>query len=142
LSRDELIAVAKRVRGFRDKARDVGHQQRREMRGKSAPRGAQPARDNTGTSVKMQIFAGALKRLNQEIRRAEEVVASESQTAIAGRALALKRQNRVRHHPRAGRTADRGMQPVSNPNPTVEPDPREIGRVSQFVKNAQARRDS
>lgn len=142
LSREALIDVAKRVREFRDKARDVARQQRREMRGKAAPRGARPSRDNTGTAMKAQIFAGALKRLNQEIRRADEAVAAEGQPAIARRALAMKRRNRVRHHPAAGRTADAGMRPVDNPGPTVEADPREVGRVSQFVKAAQARRDS
>jgi hypothetical protein len=34
------------------------------------------------------------------------------------------------------------MMLIENPKPTVTMDPREIGRVSQAIKVAQARRDS
>jgi hypothetical protein len=142
LSRDELADAARRLRDYRDKARDVGHRQRREMRGKADARGARPARDNTGTTMKKQIFASALKRVNRELGRTAKNEQRASQSELARRALELKRANRVRHHPSAGRTAGRGMQAITNPGPTVEADPREIGRVSQFVKVGQARRDS
>jgi hypothetical protein len=142
LSAEELGEVVRRLREFRNKARDVSRQQRREMRGKAEPRGARPATDNTGTSVKKQIFANALKRLNRETARRRKDERRASQSEIARRALALKRANRVRHHPSAGRTASQGMRPTPSDAPTVETDPREIGRVSQFVKAAQARRDS
>ena len=46
-----------------------------------------------------------------------------------------------RHHPSAGRTASRGMRSVPNRGDTVQVDPREVGRVSQAVKVAQARHD-
>ena len=142
LSKQDLTAAARRLRDYRDKARDTARQQRREMRGKADARGARPARDNTGTSIKKSIFAGALKRVNQEIGRSEAQEKRESQGDLARRALELKRANRVRHHPSAGRTAGKGMRPIENPGPMLSADPREIGRVSQFVKNAQARRDA
>jgi hypothetical protein len=142
LSQDQLAESVRRLRDFRDKARDVSRQQRREMRGKADPRGARAARDNTGTSMKKQIFAHALRRANKEVKRFEKADGSGSQGDIARRALELKRANRVRHHPSAGRTAARGMQSTPNQGPTVETDPREIGRVSQFVREAQARRDA
>lgn len=142
LSRDELKDAARRLRDFRNKARDVARQQRREMRGKAEARGARPAGDNTGTNVKRTVFSAALKRVNRELSRLEGAGTAESQVEIARRALALKRASRWRHHPAGGRTAHEGMRPVTNDGATVSTDPREIGRVSQFVKNAQARRDS
>lgn len=142
LSKSELAETARRLRGYRDKARDVSRQQRREMRGKADPRGARPARDNTGTAIKKQIFVSALRRVSKEIQRLEQAEKRGNQGDLARRALEMKRANRVRHHPGAGRTAAGGIQPNPSERPTVEADPREIGRVSQFVKAGQARRDS
>lgn len=142
LDRAELGQMAKRLRGFRDKARDVAHRQRREMRGKSEPRGMQATRDNTGTEMKRRILASALKRVNRELERFAAAERTPSQAEIARRALDLKRANRVVHHPAAGRSGHGGMTPKASTRPTVESDPREVGRVSQFVKNAQAKRDA
>lgn len=141
LDRDALIEIARRVRAFRARARDIARRQRREMRGKADPRGARPAADDTGSALKAQVLAAALRRVNREIRRHEKAQPRASQGEIARRALELKRRNRVRHHPGAGRTAREGMRAIPNRGPTVETDPREIGRVSQFVKAGQARRD-
>lgn len=142
LSKGELADAAKRLREYRNKARDVARQQRREMRGKAAPRGARPAADNTGTTMKKQIFSDALGRVNNELRRLEREEARTGQAELARKALELKRAHRVRHHPGPGRTAGQGMRANPNEGPTVQMDPREIGRVSQFVKAGQARRDS
>jgi hypothetical protein len=141
LSEDALAKTARRLREYRNKARDIARQQRREMRGKANPRGARPAKDDTGTRIKKQIFASALKRVNRERGRTAKDKERAGQSELAQRALELKRANRVRHHPSAGRTAGQGVRAITNPKPTVEADPREIGRVSQFVKAAQARRD-
>jgi hypothetical protein len=140
LSKDELAAAARRLRDYRDKARDLSRQQRREMRGKAEARGARPATDNSGTLMKKQIFAGALRRVNRELKRVDKDEQRAGQSEIARRALELKRANRVRHHPSAGRTAAPGMRPIPNPDLTEEADPREIGRVSQADK-ALARRE-
>ena len=142
LSEAELADAARRLRDYRDKARDLARQQRREMRGKASPRGARPASDNTGTAMKKQIFASALKRVNRERGRTAKDERRASQSEIARRALETKRANRVRRHPSAGRSADQGVRAITNPKSTVEADPREIGRVSQFVKAGQARRDA
>ena len=40
LSKDELAAAVRRLRDYRNKARDVSRQQRREIRGKAEPHGA------------------------------------------------------------------------------------------------------
>lgn len=141
LDRDELVDVARRLRSFRNKARDIAHRQRREIRGKAEPRGVQPARENSGTEMKRRIFAGALKRVNRELARFAAAERKPRQAELARRALELKRSNRRTRHPAAGRTSHAGMRAKPSSRSTVEADPREIGRVSQFVKNAQARRD-
>lgn len=140
LSDEERTAVMRRIRDYRDKARTVANQQRREMRRKAEPRGGREAADNSGTALKVQIFTSALKRLNRESRRMEEA-ASRPQSAIARDALERKRANRRKHHPDARQTPSQGMRAITNGQRTVDTDPREIGRVSQFVKDSQARRD-
>jgi hypothetical protein len=142
LSKDTLSDTVKLLRNYRNKARDRARQQRLEMRGKSEPRGSIAARDNTGTERKGEIFASALKRVNRELSRIRKAESRKVQGEYARRALEMKRRNRVRHHPSSGRTANRPMTLIENPNPTVTMDPREIGRVSQAIKVAQAQRDS
>jgi hypothetical protein len=141
LGQAELGEMAKRLRDYRNRARDVAHRQRREIRGKVEPRGARPTRDNSGTEMKRRVLGNALKRVNRELARFTAAERKPGQADIARRALDLKRAHRVVHHPRAGRTAHGGMTAKPSTRPTVESDPREIGRVSQFVKNAQAKRD-
>lgn len=96
LSREELTALTRRLREFRDRARDISRQQRREMRGKAEARGAAPARDNTGTAMKKQVIAQALKRVKRELGRLEDT------DAPAGRPEA-RRAERLRRHPSARR---------------------------------------
>jgi hypothetical protein len=119
-SKDALQALGKRLREARDRARRIERQQQREMRGKADPKGATPARDNAGTAAKAQVLVDALKRVTAALRR---------HTASAP------------EHPPAGPTASQGMQPKQSRRPTVKADPREVGRVSQAVKVAQAKRD-
>ena len=142
LPKDTLSDTVKLLRNYRNKVRDRSRQQRREMRGKSEPRGSVAARDNTGTERKGEIFASALKRVNRELSRIRKAESRKVQGEYARRALEMKRRNRVRHHPSSGRSANGPMAVIENPNPTVTMDPREIGRVSQAIKVAQARRDS
>lgn len=129
-----LADAARRLREFRDKARGRARQQRRELRGKTAARGTSPARDDSGQTRKGEILSGALKRVNRERRRLEQVEARADQSAVARRALELKRATRARQHPSAGRTASRGMRPIPNPDLGADADPREIGRVTAADK--------
>lgn len=141
LDRTQLAEAAKRLRAYRNKARDIADRQRREMRGKADPRATRPASDNSGTQKKRQVFAGALKRVNRELARFAAAERQPAQAEIARRALQLKRANRVPQRPAATRTAGQGPAAKPSTRRSVESDPREIGRVSQFVRNAQARRD-
>ena len=107
------------------------------------PRGAAPAADNTGTAAKAQILAQAVKRVNKEFNRVDEAeTAPLTLVESARKALEMKRNARMTTHPGAGRTAGKGMK--SNPShaDTVKMDPREIGRVSQATRVAQAHRDA
>ena len=92
--------------------------------------------------VKKRVFTGALKRLNRERQRVERIERLGSQSAIAARALELKRANRVQHHPTAGRAGNDGMSAQPNELWRGGTPRSEMGRVSQFVKDAQARRDA
>jgi hypothetical protein len=142
LPKESLSDILKLLRDYRNKARDRAHQQRREMRGKSQPRATVAALDNSGTERKGEIFASALKRVNRELSRIKKYESRKIQGDYARRALEIKRRNRVQHHPSTTRTANGPMTVIENSNATVTMDPREIGRVSQSIKVAQAQRDS
>ena len=140
LSRQDLQALARRLREARDRARAIASQQRREMRGKSAPRGATPARDDAGTVAKEQVLADAVRRISEELRH---------RTAAAG-SLATVTREPSGGPPARSRSRKATMELVASPGmaakpsklATVRTDPREVGRVSKSVMSAQARRDS
>lgn len=138
LPKDELAEAVRRIRDYRDKARDTLRQQRREIRGKAGARGARPAQDDTGTSMKARIFSGALRRANREIARLEQEERRHGQSELARQALEQKRANRVRHHPSAGRTPRQGMRPIPNKDRTIEGVASEIGRASDVAREEQA----
>jgi hypothetical protein len=137
---DELANLRKLVRERRDRATGISRRQRREMRGKAAPKGAAPASGNEGSMMKVGLLAQAMKRLNRESSRRQKISARSELTVNMRKALAMKRAAAKPKRP-ASRTAGKGM--ADNPNQKAEQitDPREVGRVSQFVKVGQARRD-
>lgn len=142
MPRAELLALARRLREHRDKARDITHHRRRESRGKAEPRGAGPAPGETGTARKKSVFSAALRRLNSQIARLDDAARAPSQGAIARKALAMKRASQRRHHPASGRTGGEGMRALPNEGVRTEVDPRQVGSVSQMVKVNQVRRDA
>jgi hypothetical protein len=142
LSDAELGDLIKQVREKRKRARDISNRQRREMRGKAERPGAASAKDNAGTKNKAAVLAGALKRLNNEKERRERSAAVPEQVRLAQKALQLKRASGKGHSGPSYRTASKGMRNVENQKPERLLHPMEIGRVSQFVKDAQAKRDS
>ena len=66
---DELKSAARRLREAHDRAKGIGTRQAREMRGKAEPRGAAPAKDNSGTLAKAQALREALERVEAELSR-------------------------------------------------------------------------
>lgn len=115
LSDSDLTSLLKRLRDRRDRAQGIARQQRREMRGKAAPAGARAASDNTGSQEKGSILSAALKRVNKERTRRNGAEAKSELVRNARRAL--KQANAAKasrpERPRS-RTADEGMQPITN----------------------------
>jgi hypothetical protein len=66
---DQLKAAARRLREAHERAKAIGTRQAREMRGKADPRGAAPAKDNSGTVAKAQALREALDRVEAELSR-------------------------------------------------------------------------
>ena len=66
---DVLKAAARRLREAHDRAKAIGTRQAREMRGKAEPRGATPAKDNSGTVGEAQALRDALDRVEAELKR-------------------------------------------------------------------------
>jgi len=73
LEKPDLLALIRRLREFRDRSTGIARQQRREMRVKAEPRGARPAADNSGSTMKKQVFVQALKRANRQLARIGDV---------------------------------------------------------------------
>ncbi len=136
LTKEDLQALGKRLREARDRSRRIASQQQREMRGKTGPRGATPARDNTGSEAKTGVLVEALKRVTAALRKLNRPTAAQ----VLRKALETK-QAAVPHHPSAGPTASKGMRANVSKQRSVRMDPREVGRVSKANKVAQAKRD-
>lgn len=138
----ELSSLVRLLRDRRDKASDTAKRQRREMRGKGRPQGTRPATRNDGTRIKAEVLAAALKRVNRESERRRKKDAKQELVENAHRALAMRQAKPERKRPSPGRTAGKGMRKNKNEDAPEITRPMEVGRVSQFVKSAQARRDS
>lgn len=84
LSHGELSELLKLVRERRDRAQRLARQKRRELRGKSAPRGAAPATGDAGSRHKLEVLAMAVRRLNTERdRRQRKAARDESGTNVS-----------------------------------------------------------
>ena len=77
LTKQQLQALGKRLREARDRSRRIASQQQREMRGKTGPRGAAPARDNTGSEAKTEVLMEALKRVTAALRKLNRPTAAQ-----------------------------------------------------------------
>src|SRR5271169_3140245 len=122
LTKEQLQALGKRLREARDRSRRIASQQQREMRGKTAPRSAAPARDNTGSEAKTVVLVEALKRVTAALRKLTRPTAAQ----VLRRALQAK-QAAVQQHPSSGRTASKGMRAKVSKQRSVRMDPREVG---------------
>ncbi|KAA5803904.1 hypothetical protein F1654_08905 [Alkalicaulis satelles] len=135
-----LAETRKLVRERRQRALDISKRQRREMRGKAKAQGAKPAADNLGSKEKAAALSNALKRLNAEHARRSEASAREATRSGMKKALEMKRAASAAKRP-ASRTASEGMKKKTSAKREQITDPREVGRVSQKIKKAQAKRD-
>ncbi|HUZ91133.1 MAG TPA: hypothetical protein VMU78_04440 [Methylocella sp.] len=138
----DLEELRKLMRVRRDRAQTIAARQRRERRGKAAPKGARAATDDSGAREKRDLLAAAVQRLNKEATRREAKAAKQDLIDSAQRALEFRRAadaNATRPSP--GRTANEGINPKSAPAYTLR-NPAKLGAVSQRNKNMQAKRDS
>jgi len=145
LTATELKTLVRRLRQAHGRARDISARQQREMRGKAAPRGTKRVRDNTGTKAKAQALSDAMQRIDKELsRREQQIKRKPTQAELSRRALEQKLKNQAKkNYPDAGRSASAGMRPKKRKKPVkIGTSRKEIGRVSQANKVAQARKDA
>jgi hypothetical protein len=144
LTMAQLKALVHRLRQAHGRAKDISARQQREMRGKAGPRGTKRVRDNTGSKAKVQVLFEAVRRADAELsRREKNQTGTPNQAELSRRALELKLSGQSKQHPSGGRTASQGIRPKARKKPTkVGTTRREIGRVSQAGKVAQARKDA
>ena len=138
----ELDDMRPRLRKMRDREQTIGRQRRREGRGKAEARGASFSGTAEHASERKQVFAAALKRLNNELRRLHNLAARTAHVEAARKALALHRAANFATYPPAGATAREGMVPKASTRRRKIIAGAKIGRVSQATKVAQAVRDA
>ncbi len=138
LPAEEVLALARTLREQRDRLRGMVHANRRARRGKGEARA--DAGSDAALSRRKQVFAAALKRVNHRL----DVLHGQARRAwhaAALREVLERKRASTAPHPGAGETPGMGMHAKPSRKRIVRTDPREIGRVSQFVRNAQAKRD-
>lgn len=139
---DELTVLLKHLRDLRDKASAHANQQRREMRGKAAPKGAEPSTGSAGSSLKATVLATALKRLNAEIQRRAEMARNHTLVENAQRALHMKMEAQRKSVPFNTRHANQGMRDIPDKEVDSLIRPAERGRLRKAFHVAQAKRDA
>ncbi|BCH24179.1 hypothetical protein [Mesorhizobium sp. L-8-3] len=142
LSDAELADLVKLVRERRDKAQSEAHRRRREMRGKSGPKGAAASRSDAGSQAKLSVLAMAVRRLNAEAGRRRQLAASMALVDNAHKALAVKAKALQRGPEFNTRHAHRGMRAAANEKAASLIRPMERGRQRKAAQVAQAKRDA
>jgi len=142
LSDAELSDLVKLMRDRRDKAQADVFRRRREIRGKGVPKGAKPATGDAGSRTKLAVLAMAMRRLNAEVERRQQLAASLQQIENAYRALSMKKKAEARAPDFNTRHAHRGMRAIENRKPKNLIQPMELGRQRKAAQVAQAKRDA
>jgi hypothetical protein len=139
---DDLKALQQRLRDMRNKERTLARAKRREVRGKGPARGASFPGTAEHTLQRKRVFAAALRRVNREIGRMQNLSARTAHIEAARSALAMRRAAQFPPPPAAGDTPSEGMRPLPSQRRRTRVPPVRIGSVSQATKNAQAARDA
>jgi hypothetical protein len=142
LTDSELANLVKLTRARRDRARTVAQQQRREIRGKAAARGAAPVKADAGSRLKLSVLSTALERLTAESDRRRRTSAKKSLVASAKKALAAKQTAKRAAPPSDGSSADKGLRGKARITVENHVPKSTRGRVRKQVARAQAKRDS
>lgn len=143
LSDAELRDLLKAVRERRDRAQGEANRKRREMRGKAAAKGAQPATKDHGTKAKLGVLAMSMRRLNGEHQRRQQLAARIDLVENARHALALAKEKKpARGADFNTRQAHLGMRAVENARAKNLVRPMERGRLRKAAAVSQAKRDA
>jgi hypothetical protein len=142
LSHEDLVGLARWLRGQHARARDIIRGRRRVHRGKADARGtaAETASDR-GLTEKKQVFARGLKRVNARLAVLRAEAKREAASAALREALA-RRKAAAPHHPSAGATPAAGASARPNAKRRGIITGGRVGSVSQAGRNAQAARDA
>lgn len=138
---EELSNLVKLMRERRDKAKTEANQRRREMRGKSSPKGAVASRADVGSKLKVAVLAMAMRRLNNEVERRRRMAARTSLVESAQRALAIKQAIKTEVSAFNTRHAHEGMRNLASKRRQSLIHPMELGRQRKAASVAQAKRD-
>ncbi|MEP9371785.1 hypothetical protein [Mesorhizobium sp. KR1-2] len=142
LSDAELQELVKLMRDRRDKAQTDVFRRRREIRGKGVPRGAKPVTGDAGSRTKLAVLAMAMRRVNTEVERRQQLAASMQQIENSRRALAIKKKAQTKAADFNTRHAHSGMRAVESSKTKDLIRPMELGRQRKAGQVAQAKRDS
>jgi hypothetical protein len=129
------------MRERRSKAKTEANQRRREMRGKSSPKGSMASRADEGSAVKVAVLAMAMRRLNNEVERRRRMAAKTSLIERAQRALAIKQADTTKGAAFNTRRAHEGMRSAASKRRQNLIRPMELGRQRKAASVAQAKRD-
>ncbi|MBP1875224.1 hypothetical protein J2Z19_004960 [Ensifer adhaerens] len=143
VSDEDLLKLVKQVRERRDRSQAEAHRQRREIRGKSAPKGVEPTRKDIGTRAKLEILAMSMRRLNGEHARRCKMHGKAQLVSNMRAALAAKQASKTeRDETYNSRHALEGMQSIESSRRKSLMRPMERGRLRKAGAVAQATRDS
>jgi len=140
LSLEQLKGLVHRLRQAHGRAKDISARQQRKIRGKVDSRGAERVQDNVGSMAKVRLLFEAIQRVDEELSRRD---LATTQAELSRHALELKMSSQTIQHLDPGRSASEGMRPKKRQEPIkIGTTRKEIGRVSQAGKVAQARKDN
>ncbi|MGH6951262.1 MAG: hypothetical protein ACREH4_10335 [Vitreimonas sp.] len=142
LSDKELADLVKRVRERRSRAQTEAARRRREMRGKSEPKGAAPSKADEGSKLKAGVLATAARRLNSETERRRRMRSRVDMMSNARKALAMKQAADIDRPEFNTRTAHQGVRNIPSTRADSLIRPMERGRLRKQNAAAQASRDA
>lgn len=137
----DLASLIKLLRERREKAKTQAYQKRREIRGKTVPKGNIASKTDDGSKTKLSILAMAMRRTNAEVVRRRQMAAKQELMENAKQALELKKQAEKNKIPLNTRHAHEGMRNIPNEQVNELINPMERGRQKKAAGVAQAKRD-
>ena len=137
----DLTSLVKLLRERREKAKTQAHQRRREIRGKTAPKGSAASKADDGSKTKLSVLAMAMRRTNAEVERRRQMATRQELVENAQHALELKKHAEANKIPFNTRHAHEGMRNIPNKQVKSLINPMERGRQKKAASVNQAKRD-